>query len=151
MSSKQADLLIVPGPSSSSDSPCPPAKKKQALSFLFDEEVDVTTAVPAISLSEQVHTEISMYKLEPRLQPTADPLLFWKRNSGKYPMLAKCSRIFLCVQAATSVASERVFSTAGDIVTATRSCLDADHVDRLVFLKKNLDDDKDIHRVLQNL
>ena len=43
------------------------------------------------------------------------------------------TKTYLCVQASL-VASERVFSTAGDIVTATRSCLDPQHVDHLIFL-----------------
>ena len=34
--------------------------------------------------------------------------------------------------------SERVFSTAGDIVTAQRSALNAENVDKLIFLKKKL-------------
>ncbi len=34
--------------------------------------------------------------------------------------------------------AERVFSTAGDIVNAQRSVLRPDHVDQLIFLKKNL-------------
>src|SRR4029434_9484260 len=36
------------------------------------------------------------------------------------------------------VTSERLFSTAGDIVTAHRSLLHPDHVDQLIFLKKTL-------------
>jgi hypothetical protein len=43
---------------------------------------------------------------------------------------------------ATSVASERVFSTAGDLVSAQRACLESEQVDRLVFLKKNLEIDQ---------
>ena len=43
----------------------------------------------------------------------------------------------LCLPA-TSVPSERVFSTAGDILSAQRASLDADKVDMLIFLKKNL-------------
>jgi len=45
--------------------------------------------------------------------------------------------IFLCIPG-TSVPAERVFSTAGDIVNAQRSVLRPDHVDQLIFLKKNL-------------
>ena len=37
----------------------------------------------------------------------------------------------------TSVASERVFSTSGVILSAERSCLDEDALDAMIFLKKN--------------
>jgi len=39
---------------------------------------------------------------------------------------------------ATSVASERVFSVAGDTGTATRNRMSPDHLDVLVFLHYNL-------------
>lgn len=35
--------------------------------------------------------------------------------------------------------SERVFSTTGDIVSARRSTLPHDHVDQLIFLKKDVE------------
>ena len=35
--------------------------------------------------------------------------------------------------------SERVFSTAGDIVTAERAKIDLEMVDSIIFLKKNVD------------
>ena len=54
-----------------------------------------------------------------------------------YPALAEYAKKVLGVPA-TSVASERVFSTSGDIVTAQRSSLSTDQVDMLVFLKKTI-------------
>ncbi len=41
----------------------------------------------------------------------------------------------LCIPA-TSVPSERVFSTVGDILSAQQACLKAKHVDMIVFPKK---------------
>ena len=52
-------------------------------------------------------------------------------------MIAKAALIILCVPA-TSVPSERVFSTAWDIVTAQRASPSPDNVDALMFLKKNM-------------
>ena len=51
--------------------------------------------------------------------------------------MAKLAITMLCIQG-TLVLSERVFSTAGDIVTSQRSALHPDHVDVLIFLKKNM-------------
>lgn len=55
-----------------------------------------------------------------------------------YPLLAHLAQKFLSIPA-TSVASERVFSTAGDLVTAQRSWLSCQQVDRLIFFKKKFD------------
>ncbi|KAK3097183.1 hypothetical protein FSP39_007211 [Pinctada imbricata] len=62
---------------------------------------------------------------------------WWSTNGDKYPELSKLARAVLSIPG-TSVPSERVFSTAGDIVTATRSCLDPEMVDKLIFLKMNM-------------
>lgn len=67
----------------------------------------------------------------------ANPLKWWKDNEHQYPNVSRLSKHYLSVQA-TSVASERVFSTAGDIVTAQRAALSPENVDILIFLKKNL-------------
>ena len=67
----------------------------------------------------------------------SNPLLWWKANELKYPILSELAKRYLCVPA-TSVASERVFSSAGDLVSAQRSSLHSEHVDKLLFLEKNL-------------
>ena len=60
----------------------------------------------------------------------------WMQNQFRYPLLSRMAKLYLAIPA-TSVPSERVFSTAGDIVTASRACLKPGHVDKLIFLKKN--------------
>lgn len=114
----------------------PPAKKrKSAFSDLFG-EVFITDVEPAKSLEFRVDKEITNYKAENGISLESDPLDWWKHNETKYPLLSNLAKKYLCIPA-TSVASERIFSTAGDIVTAQRSCLSSDQVDRLIFLKKN--------------
>ena len=64
----------------------------------------------------------------------SDPLLWWSQHE-EIPLLEKLAKTMLCIQG-TSVLSESVFSTAGDIVTSQKSVLHPDHVDVLIYLKK---------------
>lgn len=115
----------------------PAKKRKCALDDLFG-EVFVTKVEPAKSLKSRVEHEIVNYKCEESMPLDSDPLLWWKVHQKAYPLLAHLAQKYLSIPA-TSVASERVFSTAGDLVTAQRSCLSCEQVDKLIFLKKNLD------------
>ena len=69
--------------------------------------------------------------------PERQTLKWWKEMAFNYSILSKLAKHCLCVPA-TSVASERVFSTAGDIVTAQRACLSGDNINMLIFLTKNI-------------
>ena len=51
-------------------------------------------------------------------------------------MLSKLAVPYLCLQG-TSVASERVFSSAGDLITKKRNRLSSDMISTLVFLNHN--------------
>ncbi|XP_037629812.1 E3 SUMO-protein ligase ZBED1-like [Sebastes umbrosus] len=78
--------------------------------------------------------EMQAYMKETPLSADSNPLLWW-RDTGcnRYPLLSKLARKYLCVPG-TSLRSERVFSSAGNIVNTKRAALDPDQVDRLVFL-----------------
>ena len=73
----------------------------------------------------------------PALDPDSNALEWWKENAERFPTLSRVARQLLCIPA-TSVPSERIFSTAGNIVTKKRASLKPDNVDMLVFLNKNL-------------
>lgn len=88
-------------------------------------------------LKHQLQEEVSGYMAKDCTSVDSDPLSWWKVHESVYPNLAVLAKSYLAIPA-TSVPSERVFSTAGDIVTATRSTLSTESVDKLVFLKKNL-------------
>ena len=55
----------------------------------------------------------------------------------KFPNLAQLAKAVIGIPA-TSTPSERLFSTAGNIVTKKRSCLNPENVDVILFLNKNL-------------
>ena len=88
-------------------------------------------------LKQQLKDEVSAYMAKECISIDSNPLAWWKDNESVYPNVAMLAHCYLAVPA-TSVPSERVFSTAGDIVTANRSALTTDNVDKLIFLKKNL-------------
>ncbi len=70
---------------------------------------------------------------------SARAMAITRENRSKYPLLSPLAKAYLSIPAnVTSVPSERVFSTAGDIVTAQRSQLLPEIVDMLIFLKKNI-------------
>ncbi len=112
-----------------------PPQKKSAIAELFGETFaskDMDSKTPA-----DIKEEVASYLAASGITVDGDPLTWWKSNECKYPHIAKMARCYLAVPG-SSVPSERVFSTTGDIVTAKRSTLSPDNVDILVFLKKNL-------------
>jgi hypothetical protein len=62
---------------------------------------------------------------------------WWHNNKNNYPNLYNIAMRFLIIQA-TSANSERVFSTAGYILSCKRSRLSEVHAKMLIFLNKNL-------------
>lgn len=66
------------------------------------------------------------------------PLKFWWMNKTLYPKISNLA-FWLLSTPATNNSSERVFSSAGNVVTPHRSCLDTDTVDKLLFVRSNFD------------
>ena len=88
--------------------------------------------------AEDVATEeIDQYIHFPCPEVDSDPLEWWKTHHVDYSHLASLAKKYLCIPA-TSVASERLFSTSGNIVTDKRCCLKPERVNMLTFLAKNL-------------
>uniref|UniRef100_A0A672JQE7 BED-type domain-containing protein n=1 Tax=Salarias fasciatus TaxID=181472 RepID=A0A672JQE7_SALFA len=128
-----------PAPSSEPESQpipnMPPVKRPRASCALADllgstfptQKNDTETK----SDQEAAEDEVKMFRMESPLPLNGDPLNWWMEHEGAYPHISTVARRFLCIPG-TSVSAERVFSTAGDIVTAKRSVLKAEHVDQLV-------------------
>ena len=68
---------------------------------------------------------------------TGTSLDWWFSNQHRYPTVAKLSRKYLAIPA-TSVPSERAYSTAGLTLSKQRSSLEPEIADAIIFLNKNL-------------
>uniref|UniRef100_A0A3P8RJ63 BED-type domain-containing protein n=1 Tax=Astatotilapia calliptera TaxID=8154 RepID=A0A3P8RJ63_ASTCA len=117
----------------------PPIKrsKDSALIFLLGPAYSTKTTAPQKTPTQKAKEEVNRYRGVEPVALSEDPLIWWRDHEREYPLLALQAKQYLSIPG-TSVPSERVFSTAGDIVTAQRSCLTPQHVDQLLFLQKNL-------------
>ena len=80
--------------------------------------------------------EVSSYLALPKVHPDDCPLLWWKTNKTRFPVLSKLARKYLAIPA-TSTPSERLFSEAGNVMTIKRTQLAPNTLENLVFCKKN--------------
>lgn len=111
--------------------------KKPALDFLADVFEDCSSGASEVMTPvEKVKLELENYMRMPICPMNRSPFTWWKENCKQLPMMASLAKNLLVIQA-SSVSSERVFSTAGDVASSKRSCLSPDSVDKLVFLNKN--------------
>jgi len=85
------------------------------------------------SLTDEVETELAKYLAAPCQPRVSDPLTWWRDNTATFLLLSDAARRYLAAPA-TSVLSERLFSSAGD----KRTWLLAENLERLVVLKANL-------------
>ena len=132
---------VQAGPSTETEQPSPavsPPQKKTAMSELLGDLFTATEEQQFKPPTKTIEEEVSFYKAADCLHVDGDPFQWWKMNQFEFPhVVSKHAQKYLCVPG-TSVASERAFSTAGDIVSASRSRLAPENVDMLVFLQKNL-------------
>ena len=114
-----------------------PNHKKASLADLFRPDVLMTGGNQSTtqSLTSQIYQEIVRYRKKIHI-PLKDPATdWWRKKSFQYPLLGKLAHCYLAILG-TSVPSQRVFSTAGAVVTAPRTTLKPSNVDMLDFLNE---------------
>ena len=116
----------------------PPSNKRTLLEFLqkstsANEEREIMTE------EEKLEKEIEAYLHCPQLPISSSTSLleWWIMNEIFYRHLSALSKKYFCT-CATSVPSERTFSTSGNIVSSKRTTTKPDKVNMLPFLAKNL-------------
>lgn len=99
---------------------------------IFKKQTDAQTA------ENSEEDELNKYLSEPGIPSDSSAGEVWKYwGDSPHQRLKQLVFKFLCVPSAT-VFSERLFSTAGNIVDKKRNRLDPDRVKMLVFLNRNL-------------
>ncbi|XP_017559636.2 E3 SUMO-protein ligase ZBED1-like [Pygocentrus nattereri] len=119
------------------------ASKKKMLSDLLQNRraklTSLQTQIVSLPKRVQADAELTKFIQEEVVDATSDPLMWWRDNHRRFPLIGKLAQKYMCI-CATSTSSERTFSTAGNIVTPERSCLKPHKVNMLVFLARNLSD-----------
>ena len=113
--------------------PSQPPRKKKRLAEIFKKP----SSSHKLRAEDIAAGEIDQYIHSPCAEVDSNPLEWWKTHYVDYSHLACLAKKYLCIPA-TSVASERLFSTSGNIVTDKRCCLKPERVNMLTFLAKNL-------------
>ena len=123
-----------------------PRNRSGAASFFpesSDEAMDDAGVDGDLSVEETVANEIRKYQSDRGLRLQTDgcyncPLEWWRLHHTDYPHIWKVAERILAIPA-TSAPSERVFSSAANIVDKKRVRLKPENVDLLVFLRGNKD------------
>ena len=89
------------------------------------------------SPNNAVRDEVARYLKEKLVSQRLDPLIYWKRNHKGYPNLSKLVRVYLCPPP-SSVASERAFKVAKNVVGERRLRMRPENLEMNMFLKYNL-------------
>ena len=120
----------------------PPAKRQRTDEQEDDDPLSCLNdllAADQLSASQPANLdeEIAAYLDLPTIPRTSSARVWWRENESRFPVLARVARRYLAAPC-TSVASERLFSSAGQVYTDQRSRLAADKAEMIVFVKHNL-------------
>lgn len=113
-------------------------KKRHSLWDSFDNQVGNQRSQLETTAIEAAAVLVSAYLELPCQARTVDPLQWWNNEGGKmFPFLHQLAKKYLIIPA-TSVPSERVFSTAGQVLTNRRNRLGDASAKQLICFHNNL-------------
>lgn len=113
------------------------ARGSSSLWATFDSEVDSRAQGAPADNDEVIRAQVVKYLRMNNAPRTTEPIGWWI-SVGKelYPRIYEVAKKVLVIPA-TSVPSERVFSTAGEVLSKKRCSLADDNASALIFLKEN--------------
>ncbi|KAH7703419.1 zinc finger BED domain-containing protein 1-like protein [Aphelenchoides avenae] len=116
-----------------------PPRKKSLLANLTNKYARtsaISSSQPVVRQSD-IDLEFGVYIREDTVEWEADPLVWWRENSSRFPILSPAAMRFLSTPA-TSVHSEQIFSAAKLVYNPLRTRLDPKRAEMLIFLHRNL-------------
>ncbi len=90
--------------------------------------------------------EIAEYLKEEKIPFNQNPFEWWAGKKNKYSILAKMAKIYLAAPAISTL-SERLFSNAGNLLSAKRFRMNAELFKHIIFLKRNASKVDNIHSI----
>ena len=118
-----------------SETMSPPNKKAKSDDFFSF--MPSTPSRKSYMSGRNVKNEIEDYVEEQCCEMSENPLLFWQKNSKKFPSLSKIAQKYLHIPA-TSAPVERIFSVAGKTFSPDRCRLGDTAFEQLMNIKCNL-------------
>lgn len=91
------------------------------------------SAEPVASTSGE---EIQKFFEEPMLAETCDPLKFWQKKSGEFPILSRLAKRYLAFPA-TSGSVERLFSISGAIIRSHRAKINVSTAENILLCRED--------------
>lgn len=101
-----------------------------------EDSVEVTEESLDARVQKMLDDEVINYRSKKSITKDNNPLEWWKKHAFEFPVLSFAAKCFFAVPA-TSAPVERLFSSAGLVVTSLRNRLHPDIVDATLFLKES--------------
>jgi hypothetical protein len=104
--------------------------------LLATQDKNIVKRKHALELELKMYQSFEWCSSDQELAKVHVPLLFYKQNSQKFPLLSKVAKYIFCMLPA-SLASERLFRGSGRIVTTDRNSLAPKTLEYLTQIKNN--------------
>ncbi|KAM4808378.1 zinc finger BED domain-containing protein 4-like [Rhinophrynus dorsalis] len=108
-----------------------------SLDSLFEEIAGEGSSSESSAAPTAASIQLETYLGEIAVSRSEKPLKYWAVNKLRFPALAQMAQKYLSAPC-SSVESERLFSSASNVLNESRNRLLAEHAEVLLFLKKNL-------------
>ena len=137
--SSSTSAIPTPTPTATTSSlPSSPLPSPSPADNLFTKEKSIFDDIYALNEEIDIERdEVSRYLQLSEAGQYANPLQWWKDRKLEFPILSLLAKEYLGF-CATSVPSERLFSDAGNQITSKRSNLNSSSLERLLFIKRNM-------------